>query len=70
MGFKCAADDLVIPVFPTRKWIQKHLGLSVEEVKRMDAEKMIRRHPGFGSPVKYYGESVREFIEGRPAGRR
>ena len=67
---KCATDNLIIPAFPTRKWICSNLGLSAEEVKRMDYEEQIQRHPGFGKPVKYYGHSVRDFLEGRASGRR
>jgi len=70
MGVRCATDDLVVPAFPTRKWICENLDLSMKEVRRMDDEDQIARHPGFGKPVKYYGHSVRDFMEGRASVRR
>ena len=67
---ECATDHLVIPPFPTRKWIVDNLELSMKEVRRMDEEGLINRHPGFGKPVKYYGHSVRDFMQGRVTPRR
>ena len=60
-----STDNLVIPAFPTRNWLIENLGLTRMEIRRLDEEGLLKRHPGFGKPVKYYGHSVREFLTGR-----
>ena len=58
-------DGVVIPVFPTRKQVAEVLGVSMATVRRLDAEGFLRRSKGFGKPIRYVGESVRRFAEGR-----
>jgi hypothetical protein len=59
----CASDQMVIPVFVTRKWVVAHLGLSMKEVIRMDDEGQLKRSMVSGKPVKYHGWSVRKLME-------
>ena len=65
----CELDQVVIPPLPTRRQVGLLLGLSMEEVKRLDYEQQIRRHPGFGKPIRYVGGSIRDFAEGKVKGK-
>jgi predicted site-specific integrase-resolvase len=56
-------DNTVIPPLPTRKEVCEILGLSMAEVKRLDYDGHIRRSPAFGCPVRYVGESIRDFAQ-------
>jgi len=59
----CASESLEIPVFVTRKWICKNLGLSEKEVRRLDQESQLKRSMISSRPVKYHGWSVRQLME-------
>jgi hypothetical protein len=58
-------EAVQIPVFPTRKEVAACLGLTVEEVRRLDYNGHIRRCESFPHPVRYYGWSVRDFVLGK-----